>query len=122
MIPGSVLLVEDSVDDSFLTTRVLRKAGISDIRVALDGQEALDLLLATDVPLPEMLILDLRLPRVDGLRVFAELCSRERTKNLPVLIVTSSDDPHDREICLSLGAMAYLTKPLELATLKAIFS
>jgi len=122
MMPRSVLLVEDNIDDEFLARRVLRKAGITVIRVARDGQEALDMLLTSGEPLPEMLILDLRLPKVDGLKVFAELRRQERTMSLPVLILTSSDDPEDREACLRLGALAFLIKPLELNDLKQLFS
>jgi len=92
------------------------------IRVACDGQEALNMLLMSGEPLPEMLILDLRLPKIDGLKVFAELRRQERTRSLPVLILTSSDDPEDREACLRLGALAFLIKPLELNDLKQLFS
>jgi DNA-binding response OmpR family regulator len=116
------MLVEDNVDDEFLAMRTLRKAGIAEISVARDGQEALNLLLTSGRPLPEMLILDLRLPRVDGLKLFAELRSHERTMALPVLVLTSSDDPRDRETCLTLGAMAFFTKPLELGGLLQLLS
>jgi len=122
MMPSSVLLVEDNSDDEFLARRVLRKAGITVIRVARDGQEALDMLLTSGEPLPEMLILDLRLPKIDGLKVFSELRRQEKTMSLPVLILTSSDDPEDREACLRLGALAFLIKPLELNDLKQLFS
>jgi len=122
MIPESVLLVEDNIDDRFLTRRILRKAGINEVRVANDGQEALNLLLTPGELLPEMLILDLRLPRVDGLKVFIELRRQERTMALPVLILTSSDDPMDREACLKLGAMAFLVKPLELNRLQQLLA
>jgi len=122
MIPESVLLVEDNIDDRFLTRRILRKAGINEVRVANDGQEALNLLLTPGEPLPEMLILDQRLPRVDGLKVFIELRRQERTMALPVLILTSSDDPMDREACLKLGAMAFLVKPLELNRLQQLLA
>lgn len=121
-MPRSVLLVEDSGDDRFLTSRVLRKAGIDEIRVASDGREALELLFAPDIPLPELLILDLRLPLVDGLQVLAELRREEKTKGLPVLILTSSDDPRDRETCLNLGVIAYLTKPLHIGTIQQLFT
>jgi len=122
MMPESILLVEDNIDDQFLTRRILRKAGINVIRVANDGQEALNLLLTPGEQLPEMLILDLRLPRVDGLKVFVELRRQKRTMALPVLILTSSDDPMDREACLKLGAIAFLIKPLELNSLQQLLS
>jgi CheY-like chemotaxis protein len=115
------MLVEDNIDDQFLTKRTLRKAGINSVSVAGDGQEALDILTSGE-PLPELLILDLRLPKTDGLKVFAELRRQERTRALPVLILTSSDDPEDREACFKLGAIAYLIKPLEFGELKQLLS
>jgi len=121
MKPKSVLLVEDNVDDRFLTERVLRKSGIALIREAKDGQEALDILLSPGESLPEMVILDLRLPRVDGVKVFAELRNQDRCKELPVLILTSSDDPLDRETCHRLGAIDYFTKPLDLNDFNKLF-
>jgi len=116
------MLVEDNIDDRFLAKRILRKAGIDVIRVASDGQEALNMLLFSGEPLPELLILDLRLPRIDGLKVFAELRRQKRTMALPVLILTSSDDPMDRETCLKLGAIDFLIKPLELNHLQQVLA
>jgi len=121
MRPGSVLLVEDNVDDVYLTRRILHKAGVEVITVAGDGQEALEMLLPDALPLPGMVIIDLRLPRVSGLKLLAELRRQERTMALPVLILTSSDDPNDREACLKLGALAFLSKPLELNDLQQVF-
>lgn len=122
MMPRAVMLVEDNSDDAFLAKRILRKAGINKITVVSDGQEVLNILLTSGEPLPGMLILDLRLPRVDGLKVFAALRRHERTRFLPVLILTSSDDPRDREACLNFGAIAFLIKPLELSDLQRVFS
>ena len=120
MRPGSVLLVEDNVDDVYLTRRILHKAGVEVITVAGDGQEALEMLLPDALPLPGMVIIDLRLPRVSGLKLLAELRRQERTMALPVLILTSSDDPNDREACLKLGALAFLSKPLEMNDLQQV--
>ena len=120
MRPGSVLLVEDNVDDVYLTRRILHKAGVEVITVAGDGQEALEMLLPDALPLPGMVIIDLRLPRVSGLKLLAELRRQERTMALPVLILTSSDDPNDREACLKLGVLAFLSKPLELHDLQQV--
>lgn len=122
MMPKSVLLVEDNADDVFITKRILRKAGIESVRTAGDGREALQLLLASDEPLPELLILDLRLPLISGINVLADLRRAERTMTLPVLILASSEDPLDRETCIRLGVLAYLHKPLELPDLQRIFS
>ena len=120
MRPGALLLVEDNVDDVYLTRRILHKAGVEVITVAGDGQEALEMLLPDALPLPDMVIIDLRLPRVSGLKLLAELRRQERTMALPVFILTSSDDPNDREACLKLGALAFLSKPLELNDLQQV--
>jgi hypothetical protein len=122
MMPRSVLLVEDNADDVFITRRILRKAGIDTVSVASDGQEALDILLKSGEPLPDLVILDLRLPRVSGLKVFAELRGQEKTMTLPILVLTSSDDPMDRQECLKLGAIAYLIKSLELSEFQRVFT
>lgn len=121
MLPRSVILAEDNIDDAFLTRRTLRKAGIDEVRVATNGQEMLDMLVTADGALPELLILDLRLPKINGLKVLTELRRHARTSALPVLILTSSEDPKDRETCLRLGAMDYLNKPLELQNFLELF-
>jgi len=118
MRPNSVYLVEDNSDDAFLTTRILHKAGFEAITVASDGQEAIELLLNRELLLPALVIIDLRLPVLSGLKVLSELRRQEKTMALPVIILTSSDDPKDREACLSLGALAFLRKPLELNDLQ----
>ena len=114
--------VEDNIDDAFLTKRTLRKAGIDAVRVASDGQEALDMLLTSAAPLPALLILDLRLPKINGLKVLQELRRNKITMALPVLILSSSEDPKDRETCLHLGAIAFLNKPLELTSLQQLLA
>lgn len=121
-MPRSVLLVEDNLDDIFLTKRVLRKAGIAAVRVASDGQEALDMLLSNAEQLPELLILDLRLPKINGLKVLSEIRRNKRTMALPVLVLSSSEDPRDREASINLGVIAFLSKPLELPQLDALFA
>ena len=118
MLPRSVLLVEDNKDDEFLAQRMLRKAGIAVIRFARDGQEALDMLLAPDQPRTEIVLLDLRLPVVDGLEVLAAIRHHKETRTLPVLVLTSSDDPLDKEVCSRLGVTAFLGKPLDLSELR----
>lgn len=121
MMPESVLLVEDNSDDVFLTKRVLQKSGIKDIRVASDGQEALGTLLNPAERLPDLLMLDLRMPKISGLKVLAEIRRNERTMSLPVLVLSSSEDPRDREVCLQYGVIAFLNKPLELPQMVALF-
>ena len=122
LIPKSVLLVEDNDDDSFIAIRTLRKIGIATITVATDGQKALDMLFTSGEPLPDLLVLDLKLPKVGGLKVLEEIRRQERTMYLPVLVLTSSSDPKDIETCRDLGVLTYLTKPLILGKLQQVFS
>lgn len=122
MLPRTVMLAEDNDDDVFLTVRILRKAGIDRISVVNSGQRILAVLQDPDVPLPDLLILDLRLPIIGGLKVLTEVRREARTKALPVLILSSSEDPRDLETCLRQGIIAFLNKPLELQNFQRLFS
>lgn len=115
MMLNSLLLVEDNEDDEYLALRVLRKAGISEIIVARDGKDALALLMDSRQPLPDIVLLDLRLPKFDGLKLLERLRDDDRTRTLPVLILTSSEDPGDHESCCRLGAFGIIRKPLEVS-------
>ena len=115
----TVLLVEDNSDDEFLALRTLKKLGLQDVKVARDGREAVSVLLgdeATGAPpqleTPSCIFLDLRLPKLDGLEVLRKIRSSERTRNIPVYVLTSSEDPHDKEVCRDLGVSVFLAKPL----------
>jgi two-component system, response regulator len=118
VIPQSVLLVEDNSDDEFLAVRTLRKAGVTAISVARDGEEALAVLLAADRPLPDLLLLDLRLPKIDGLELMAKLRDNDRTSSLPVIVLSSSEDPRDHEACRQFGIRTFLSKPLDIIEFK----
>jgi two-component system, response regulator len=116
-----ILLVEDNPDDEKLTIRALKKSNISNnIVVAHDGLEALDYLFATGEHLgrapdksPEVVFLDLKLPKLDGLGVLRRLREDDRTKLLPVVILTSSDEEQDRCQGYGLGANSYVRKPVD---------
>lgn len=116
-----ILLVEDNPDDEALTLRALRTAGISsEVVVARDGVEALDYLFGTghyagrDIgALPQVVLLDLKLPRLDGLEVLRRIRSDERTRLLPVVILTSSTEDRDRIEGYRLGANSYVRKPVD---------
>jgi two-component system response regulator len=119
----TILLVEDNPDDEALTLRALRKANVmNDVVVARDGVEALDFLFArgawagrdTD-DMPQVVLLDLKLPRVDGLEVLRQMRAGDRTKLLPVVILTSSNEEEDRVAGYSLGANSYVRKPVDFA-------
>ena len=116
-----ILLVEDNRDDEVLALRALQKHNIAnEIAVARDGVEAVDVLLGTglhagsDVPLqPQVVLLDLNLPRLSGLDVLRRLRADERTRLLPVVVLTSSKEQEDVISSYSLGANAYVRKPVE---------
>ena len=120
MAPSVVLLVEDNPDDVELTLRAFKKHKLlNEIVVASDGVEALDYLFGTgayeakSVGLPQLVLLDLKLPRVDGLEVLRRIRSDERTKLLPVVVLTSSKEEQDLVQSYSLHANSYIRKPVD---------
>lgn len=116
-----ILLVEDNSDDEALTLRALKKNNITnDVVVARDGVEALDYLLGTGKysgrnlnVMPQVVLLDLKLPKVDGFEVLRQLRANERTKLLPVVILTTSNEESDRINGYGLGANSFVRKPVE---------
>ena len=116
-----ILLVEDNPKDEALTLRALRKSNIlNDVVVAHDGVEALEYLFGTGAHagrdttlMPQLTLLDLKMPRVDGLQVLKRMREDERTKRLPVVIFTSSDEEEDLIRSYDLGANSYVRKPVE---------
>lgn len=111
-----MLLVEDNEDDVQLTLRAFRKHNIAnDIQVARDGQEALDFLFdgRPREALPHVVLLDLKLPRVDGLEVLKRIRDSERTRFLPVVVLTSSKEERDMVESYRLGANSYVRKPVD---------
>jgi two-component system response regulator len=120
MTDKCILLVEDNPDDEALTLRALRKHNIlNEVVVAHDGVEALDYLFATGAwaardprLLPQVVLLDLKLPRIDGLEVLRRIRADERTRLLPVVILTSSNEEQDRIRGYGLGCNSYVRKPV----------
>jgi len=116
-----ILLVEDSQPDEELALRALRKNNIkNEVVVARDGAEALEYLFATGVhagrnaaELPTVVLLDIKLPKIDGLEVLRRIRSDERTKLLPVVILTSSKEDKDRLAGYTSGANSYVRKPID---------
>ena len=109
-----IALVEDNADDEALTMRALKQHGVAnDIVVLRDGVEALAFLLAADQPLPHLVLLDLNLPRVNGLEVLQRLRADARTQLLPVVILTSSGEEKDLIEGYRLGANSYVRKPVD---------
>jgi two-component system response regulator len=116
-----ILLVEDSQRDAELALRALKKNNIkNEVVVARDGEEALDYLFGTGAhtgrntaELPTVVLLDIKLPKIDGLEVLRRLRADERTKLLPVVILTSSKEDKDRLEGYASGANSYVRKPIE---------
>ena len=119
MNSGKILLVEDNPDDVALTMRALKSHNITnDVVVSKDGVQALEYLLGANgsagvAELPAVVLLDLKLPRVDGLEVLRRIRADERTRLLQVVILTSSDEERDVINGYSLGANSYVRKPVD---------
>lgn len=111
-----ILLVEDNPDDEELTLRALRHNNIGDdVIVVRDGVEALDFLfsLGPSARLPDVVLLDLNLPRVNGLEVLKAIRADERTRGLPVVVLTSSNEESDIRRSYQSGANSYIRKPVD---------
>lgn len=117
MRPKTIMLVEDNPDDVMLIKRALEGNHVlNDITLARDGAEALDYFFGPDAetrPLPQVVILDLKLPKVDGLEVLQRLRDDPRTRLLPVVILTTSDEQSDLIRGYELGASSYVRKPVD---------
>lgn len=110
-----ILLVEDNPEDVELTQRAFSRARIvNPVVVARDGAEALAILFADEgAPPPRVVLLDLKLPRIDGLEVLRRIRANERTSLLPVVILTTSKEQQDIYEAYSLGANSYIRKPVD---------
>ena len=121
MSKKTILLVEDNSNDEFLTLRALKKYNVAnDVVVTRDGAEALDYLFGTGAyagrnlaELPVVTLLDLKLPKIDGLEVLRRIRADERTKLLPVVVLTSSNEDRDVINSYKLGTNSYVQKPVD---------
>ncbi|MBZ5496231.1 MAG: response regulator [Acidobacteriia bacterium] len=116
-----ILLVEDNPDDVKLTLKAFERSRLAnEVQVAWDGVEAIDFLFGTGKHagrdlniMPEVILLDLKMPRMDGLEVLRRIRSNERTKLLPVVVLTSSLEDKDRVESYRLGTNSYVRKPVD---------
>lgn len=123
----SILLVEDNADDEILALRALQRGEIPvAVVVARDGQEALDYLFAEGnyagrdtLNIPNLILMDLKMPKVGGLAVLQKMRGDQRTKYIPVVIMTSSREERDLLASYDLGANSYMRKPLDFAEFSA---
>lgn len=122
-----ILLVEDSQDDLDMTLRALRKANLANhIQVARDGAEALDYIFCEGAHaerkienLPKLILLDLKLPKIDGLEVLHRIKGDPRTKMIPVVVLTSSKEQNDVIKSYGLGGNSYIVKPVDFESFAA---
>ncbi|MCW3120376.1 MAG: two-component system response regulator [Chitinophagaceae bacterium] len=123
MIAGNeveILLVEDNMSDAELTIRALSKANLANNLVHVtDGVEAIDFIFAkgryegrATIKLPKLILLDIKMPRVDGIEVLRQIKSDEKTKSIPIVIMTSSKEEQDIIASYKLGVNSYVVKPL----------
>lgn len=114
--PLTILLAEDDDGHARLIERNLQRAGfVNRVVRAKDGQEALDIVHGTEGLPPDtqfLLLLDINMPRVDGLEVLRQLKADARTAKIPVIMLTTTDDPREVERCYALGCSVYITKPV----------
>ncbi len=124
MSDKTILLIEDNPDDEKLTVRAIGKSEFqSNVIVARDGVEALDYLFstgpyasATPPPRPMLVLLDLKLPKLDGLEVLRRIRADDRTKRLPVVVLTTSKEEQDLLTSYNIGVNSYIRKPVDFNT------
>jgi two-component system response regulator len=125
-----IILVEDNADDADLTMRALRKNNLTSSLIHLqDGEEALDYIFCKGAfsgrspgDIPKLILLDLKMPKVDGIEVLRQLKSDVRTKVIPVVLLTSSNEDRDIVECYRLGVNSYIVKPVEFASFVKVVS
>ena len=120
----SLLLVEDNADDEWLALRTLKKLGLEQVSVVRDGFAAVTALIGQGGPAaplqPDLVLLDMKLPLMDGIEVLRKVREEAATASLKVVLLTSSEDPYALETCRKLGVLACLQKPLTAAALLPI--
>lgn len=109
-----ILLVEDNANDAELTLRALKQRNLANrVHLCRDGAEAVDFFADGAGPVPKVVLLDLKLPKIDGLEVLRRLKQDNRTKSIPIVVLTSSREEPDIERAYALGANSYIVKPVD---------
>lgn len=109
-----ILLIEDNANDAELTLRALKQRNLANqVHVCRDGAEAMDFFADANGAAPKVVLLDLKLPKVDGLEVLRRLKNDARTKAIPIVVLTSSREEPDIERAYALGANSYIVKPVD---------
>lgn len=110
----SLLLVEDSLDDEALSLRAISRCGVPcEVLVLRHGGEALSLLLSPEGPVPDLIVLDFHLPGYNGLEILRELRKQERTRHVPIVMLSALDSNQEISECLSEGANSFVQKPMD---------
>lgn len=122
ILEAEILLVEDNAEDLEMTLRALKQHRLANrIQVARDGAEALAYLSAPGSAMPRVVLLDLKLPKLSGIEVLEAIRADERTRTLPVVVLTSSREGPDVKRCYELGVNSYIVKPVDFdAFVKAV--
>ncbi|RPD47374.1 MULTISPECIES: response regulator [Chitinophagaceae] len=117
------LLVDDDIDDTFLFREVLSDVAPQvTLRTAANGQEAIESLLAPSHPLPQLIFLDLNMPKMDGKQCLLAIKRNERLQHIPVIMYTTSSHSRDIEETMQNGAISFITKPSHISELRTILS
>lgn len=112
--PKTILLIEDNADDEQLTLRAMRHSDIPNIiRVARDGAQALEFLYGPNSKLPDLILMDLKLPKLNGLEVLERIRKEPSTATVPIVVLSTSDEERDIQSCYKLGANSYVRKPVD---------
>ena len=125
-----IMMVDDDPDDFFIVREVLRENGFkNDFRLCADGEELMDYLYRRGRyadeeknPMPGIILLDLNMPKVDGRQVLAEIKEHQELRHIPVIILTTSSDPLDIDICYRTGANSYIEKPQSFEMLSTVLT
>ena len=125
-----IMMVDDDPDDFFIVSEVLRENGFkNDFRLCEDGEELMDYLFRRGRyadedknPLPGIILLDLNMPKIDGRQVLAEIKDNQELRHIPVIILTTSSDPLDIDLCYRTGANSYIEKPQSFEMLSTVLT